>query len=90
MARLTREVRKLRAQCERLSLRSAAERVEHYIEAEGRNGRLELRQTRKSWAAELGLTHEALYRALAVLARSGRVSAKATGERIILTMGAAK
>lgn len=90
MARLTREVRKLRAQCERLSLRSAAERVEHYIEAEGRNGRLELRQTRKSWAAELGLTHEALYRALAVLARSGRVSAKATGERIILTMGSAK
>ena len=32
------EVRKLRAQCERLSLNSAAERIGHYIESEGRGG----------------------------------------------------
>lgn len=61
---LAREVRKLRAQCERLSLHSAADRITHYIESEGRNGVVELNQSRKSWAAELGLTHEALYRAL--------------------------
>jgi CRP-like cAMP-binding protein len=86
MKRLAREVRKLRGQCERLSLRGAAERIEHYIEAEGRNGRLELRQTRKAWAAELGMTHEALYRALAGLVRAGRVDAQERGEALVLTI----
>jgi CRP-like cAMP-binding protein len=61
---LAQEVRKLRAQCERLSLNSAAERIGHYIESEGRDGVLQLSQTRKSWAAELGLSHESLYRTL--------------------------
>lgn len=74
MARLTREVRKLRAQCERLSLRGAAERIEHYIESEGTDGRIVLRQTRKAWAAELGITHEALYRALATMVQAKRIS----------------
>jgi CRP-like cAMP-binding protein len=74
IARLAREVRALRSQNERLALRSAAERVEHYIEAEGEDGRLELKRSRKAWAAELGLTHEALYRALAGLRRSGRIA----------------
>lgn len=69
--RLVRELRKLRAQCERLSLRGAAERIEHYVEAEGTDGVLRLRQPRKAWAAELGLSHEALYRALASLERRG-------------------
>lgn len=61
---LAREVRKLRAQCERLSLHSAASRIAHYIESEGVDGVVTLTQSRKAWAAELGLTHEALYRAL--------------------------
>jgi CRP-like cAMP-binding protein len=74
IARLAREVRVLRSQNERLALRSAAERIEHYIEAEGEQGRLELKRSRKAWAAELGLTHEALYRALAGLRRSGRIA----------------
>jgi len=86
MRRFARELRKLRGQCERLSLRGAAERIEHYIEAEGSNGRLELRQTRKAWAAELGMTHEALYRALAALVRTGRVAAQDRGETLVLTM----
>jgi CRP-like cAMP-binding protein len=63
-SRLAQEVRKLRAQCERLSLHSAADRIAHYIEAEGIAGTVTLHQSRKSWATELGLTHEALYRAL--------------------------
>jgi CRP-like cAMP-binding protein len=63
-AQLAREVRKLRAQCERLSLKGAAERVLHYIETEGNEGSLILTQSRKAWAAELGLSHEALYRTL--------------------------
>lgn len=61
---LAREVRKLRAQCERLNLHSAASRIAHYIESEGVDGVVTLAQSRKAWAAELGLTHEALYRAL--------------------------
>ncbi len=84
MSRLAQEVRKLRAQCERLSLHGAAERIEHYIEAEGQGGRLELRQSRKSWAAELGLTHEALYRALATMVRTGRLRTEMQGDRFVL------
>jgi CRP/FNR family transcriptional regulator, dissimilatory nitrate respiration regulator len=63
-SRLAQELRKLRAQCERLSLHSATDRITHYIESEGVNGVVTLNYSRKSWAAELGLTHEALYRAL--------------------------
>jgi CRP-like cAMP-binding protein len=63
-SQLTKEIRKLRAQCERLSLNSAADRISHYIESEGADGILTLNQSRKSWAAELGLSHEALYRTL--------------------------
>jgi CRP-like cAMP-binding protein len=75
----------LRSQCERLALRGATDRIEHYIEAEGNNGRLELSRTRKAWAAELGLTHEALYRALARLQRSGRISAAENDGVLVLT-----
>jgi CRP-like cAMP-binding protein len=90
MRRLAMEVRKLRAQCERLSLRGAAERIAHYIEAEGRDGRLALRQTRKAWAAELGLTHEALYRALARLQREGRMSMLDEDGVLVLRFGAGR
>jgi CRP/FNR family transcriptional regulator, dissimilatory nitrate respiration regulator len=88
MTRLAREVRSLRAQCERLSLRSAADRIEHYIEAEGDNGRIELRRTRKAWAAELGLTHEALYRTLASLQQTGRITAVESKDVLVLTLSA--
>jgi CRP-like cAMP-binding protein len=71
MAHLAHEVRKLRAQCERLSLHSAADRIAHYIESEGSDGAVTLNQSRKAWAAELGLTHEALYRALRRLQTNG-------------------
>jgi CRP-like cAMP-binding protein len=86
MQRLAREVRALRAQSERLSLRSAADRIVHYIESEGRDGRLELRRTQKAWAAELGLTHEALYRALAGLRRAGRISSAEARDALVLTL----
>lgn len=74
IAHLSAEVRRLRAQCERLAMRSAAARVIHCIQTEGRDGRLTLGQSRKAWAAELGLTHEALYRALARLAADGTLA----------------
>ncbi len=59
---LAREVRKLRAQCERLSLKSAPQRIVHYIDSEGTDGVATLTESRKAWAAEWGLTHGALYR----------------------------
>lgn len=71
MTHLAREVRKLRAQCERLSLHGAADRILHYIESEGSDGAITLTQSRKAWAAEMGLTHEALYRTLRKLKADG-------------------
>lgn len=64
----------LRARCERLTLHRAAERILHCIEVEGEQGRLRLLQTRRAWAAELGLTPEALYRALSSLRTAGRIT----------------
>lgn len=87
MAHLAREVRKLRAQCERLSLRGAADRILHYIEAEGSDGAIVLNQPRKAWAAELGLTHEALYRALSRLEAEGVLAV--TGSRIAVLRNSA-
>lgn len=71
--RLTLELRKMRAQCERLSLNSARDRIIHSIESEGVGGKLKLTQTRKAWASELGLTHETLYRTLKQLGAEGNL-----------------
>lgn len=77
------EIRRLRAQCERLALNSAPERIVHYIESEGADGAIELTQSLKSWALDLGLTHEALYRAVARMKRSGEISVE--GSRLTLS-----
>ena len=69
VAHLARELRRARSQSERLILRSTRERIVHYIEAEGRDGRITLTQSKKGWAAELGISHEALYRTLASMVR---------------------
>lgn len=71
ISHLASEVRKLRAQCERRSLNSAAERIIHYIESEGVGDAISLTQSRKAWAVELGLTHETLYRTLRKLQDDG-------------------
>jgi CRP/FNR family transcriptional regulator, dissimilatory nitrate respiration regulator len=77
IARLSGEVRRLRAQNERLHLNTAAERVLHYIESEGKDGVIDLPVTRKAWAVELGLSHEALYRTLRRMETEGLVSIQA-------------
>lgn len=87
MTHLAREVRKLRAQCERLSLHGAADRILHYIESEGSDGAIALSQSRKAWAAELGLTHEALYRTLRKLQAEGTLDIE--GKRIAIGRGRA-
>jgi len=82
MTHLAREVRKLRAQCERLSLHGVADRILHYIESEGSDGAVTLSQSRKAWATELGLTHEALYRTLRKLQTEGTLDID--GDRIAI------
>lgn len=68
---LNQEIRRLRTQCERLVLHTAQARIVHYIECEGQDGVLELPNTLKSWAHELGLSPETLYRELSRLKAQG-------------------
>ncbi|MDE2379303.1 MAG: Crp/Fnr family transcriptional regulator [Bradyrhizobium sp.] len=74
VAHLACELRKARAHAERLSLKTARERIVHFIETEGKAGAVELKHSRKDWAAELGLTHEALYRTLARMEKDGELT----------------
>lgn len=71
IAMLNQELKRLRSQCERLSLRGVADRLLHLIETEGERGRLPLQAGLKSVAAELGVSHEALYRTVAELEKQG-------------------
>ncbi len=73
MQRLTREVIRLRATVERLSLDTAVDRIAHAITLDGRDFCLILRGTRRQWAEELALSHEALYRALRRMKDEGRL-----------------
>ncbi|CCD99733.1 Crp/Fnr family transcriptional regulator [Bradyrhizobium sp. STM 3809] len=79
---LARELRKVRAQSERLSLKTARERIVHFIETEGEGSEIALGRSKKDWAAELGLSHEALYRALARMERVGELRIKGTRLRL--------
>ena len=67
---LNKEVKRLRLQCERLSLTKVQERLVHLIETEGENGRFPIGGGIKSIAGELGVTHEALYRCIYAMEKS--------------------
>lgn len=71
---LARSLRQARARCERMALKRIDERIVHFLESEGVGGRITLGRTRKAWAAELGVTHEALYRALHRMRDDGRIA----------------
>jgi CRP/FNR family transcriptional regulator, dissimilatory nitrate respiration regulator len=83
MAMLNRELKRLRAQCERLSIKGVRNRLLHLIESEGQGGRLALGAGLKSVALELGVTHEALYRTVAEMEKQG-VLRREDGEIFIL------
>ena len=71
---LSQELIRLRAQCERLSLKGVRPRLLHLLEttsSASSDGRLALDAGLKSVASELGVTHEALYRCVATLERQG-------------------
>jgi CRP-like cAMP-binding protein len=74
-AMLARQVMVLRTRLERRNIHSARERVRHYLTvnvlADGRT--VKLPGTLKEMAADLGLTHEALYRTLARMEAEGEL-----------------
>jgi CRP/FNR family transcriptional regulator, dissimilatory nitrate respiration regulator len=84
-ATLARQVMNLRTRIEQRNIRSARERVRRFLALNaGADGHtVELRGTVKDLAAELGLTHEVLYRTLAALERAGEI--KRTRGKILLT-----
>ncbi len=73
IAMLSREVRQLRLQNERLSLPKVQDRLLHLIETEGTGGRYALTCSVKDLAKQLAVTHESLYRAIARLVEVGRI-----------------
>jgi CRP/FNR family transcriptional regulator, dissimilatory nitrate respiration regulator len=75
MARLGHQIMALRTLLERHSIRSARERIRHYLALNvGADGRtVTLAGTLKELAADLDLTHEALYRTLARMASDGEI-----------------
>jgi CRP-like cAMP-binding protein len=84
-AALARQVMSLRTRLAQRNIRSARERVRHYLALKaGADGRtIALSGALKDIAAELGLTHEAFYRTLAALERAGEI--KRTRGKIMLT-----
>lgn len=76
MAHLARQIHLLRTRLEERNIRSATERVLHHIAlAAGKGGTtMRLDGSLIDLAAELGLTHEALYRALASLEKAGVIA----------------
>jgi CRP-like cAMP-binding protein len=75
MAMLARQIMDLRARLEQRNIHSAHDRIWHYLTLNtGPDGRtVKVTGTLKHLAAELGLTHEALYRTLADMAAAGEI-----------------
>jgi CRP-like cAMP-binding protein len=75
IAGLARQVMGLRTRLERRNIRSAHDRVWHFLTLNiGADGRtIELPGSLKELAVELGLTHEALYRTLSRMAEEGEI-----------------
>ena len=75
MAVLARQVMSLRTRVQQRDIRSARDRVRHYLAVNvGPDGRtVVLGGTVKDLAGEIGLTHEALYRTLADMTAEGEI-----------------
>lgn len=73
IAMLNREVKRLRLQCERMSLSRVRDRLIHLLETEGQSDKYPLGSGLKSLACELGVTHEALYRCVSSMEKQERL-----------------
>jgi len=81
---LNKEVKRLRLQCERLSLTKVQDRFVHLLETEGEEGRFPIGTGIKSLAAELGVTHEALYRCIYAMEKQGKLQRSETHLCLVL------
>ena len=68
---LSKEIMRLRTQSERLGMKDIKSKLIHLIETDGKAGILPLQSDLKSMASEIGVTHEALYRAISTLEKEG-------------------
>lgn len=86
-AHLARQVISLRAHLELRNIRSARERVWQYLmlNAMDKNQRITFKRPLKDIAQDIGLTHEAFYRALAELEKEGFIERRL--RKIILLTG---
>lgn len=86
-ARLARQVQSLRSQVELRNIRTAEERVlaALALRCDGTTGTAVLGSSLKLFAAEIGLTHEALYRSIAKLEQAGRIERNGREIRIFET-----
>jgi CRP/FNR family transcriptional regulator, dissimilatory nitrate respiration regulator len=75
---LSAQSRQQRARIERLALKTIRERLLHLLLSEGGDRGYELPGTRMELAAELGVTPEAMYRALAALQADGTLAVQGT------------
>lgn len=75
---LSSQSRHQRARIERLTLKTIRERLSHLLLTESTDGGYEWPGTRMELAAELGVTPEAMYRALAALQADGTLSIRGT------------
>ena len=82
--RLAQQVMALRTRLERRNIASARERIRHFLALNvGADGQtVELSGTLKDLAADLGLSHEVLYRTLADMEKDNEI--KRTGGKIIV------
>lgn len=79
-AMVARQLMATRVSMERRSMRSAVDRIRHYLLVEGGEERsVEITGSLRDFGAELGLTEEALYRTLAKMVKDGTIRRTATG-----------
>lgn len=85
LAHFASQIQALRSQAEILNLRTATDRLMAYFRLYPSTGgdRLVIDQTWKQLASELGLTHEAVYRALARLERDGAIQRDGVRVRLL-------
>jgi CRP-like cAMP-binding protein len=85
---LARQVMMLRTRLETRNIHSARERVRHFLAVNAGADRrtVVVSGTLKQLAADLGLTHEALYRTLARMAADGEITRNGTVIRIERTV----
>jgi CRP-like cAMP-binding protein len=80
---LSREIMRLRTQSERLGLKDVKSKLIHLIETDGQQGTLALEADYKSLAAELGITHEALYRTISKMTAEGLIEKRQNSLKLI-------